>query len=1042
MLSKFAVKHPITIIMAVLGIFVLGFISFSRLNIDMLPDISFPVIQVSTLYPNVAPEEVESNITRVIEEACSRANNLDRIDSTSLEGTSLVTIRFTWGTDIDMAALDVREKIDPILSLLPQDAKAPTIRKFDPSQLPILILGVSGGKNLQELRWLADNVITTRLESVEGVAAAISGGGLVREILISVDNEKIRALGISLNQITQFLGTENQNLPAGIAKEGRTEYLVRSIGEMQNPAKFGDIVLTTINGRPLLLKDVAEIKDTYYDPRILNRMNKEPSVSIMIIRQSAANTVQTVQKCMKELDKMKQFLPSNIKFDIAYNQATFIQDAIKSVRDNASVGAILAILIILFFLRNIRSTLIIALSIPISILATFVLIYMAKMTLNLMSLGGLALGVGLIVDDAIVVIESIYRHLHRDKDLTASEASVSGSTEIGKAVAASTFTVMIVFLPMIFVVGMAGKLFLQFALTIIFSIGVSLIMALTVVPMLTSRFLKREDAAGESFWGRLSVKAGDFFNAIDNNYRRLLRWALSHRLLVIVIVALSLVASVIITPFVGVELMPTTESGYFNVNIKLPLDVSLETTNNITKRIENMLLSNPDIKTVFATSGAISFLGGVGTREAKHRASFTVALKDIKSPGNPNGRTRTTNEIMNEIEKQLASIPASTNQVSQFDIISRILAGGSNDLEVDLFGPDLSALSKNAKDIMAKISDVRGLKALDTGWEEASPELHIIVDRDRAASLGLNYGQIANTIQTATKGTIATYYMEGGNQYDVVVQLKEAQRTTIEEIANTTITTPSGESLPLSSVAKIGFEKGPNQITRQNRQRMIAITGTARDRAIGDITKEVQTRLANFALPGNYYINFGGAQEQIDESKKSLGVAFILAIILVYMLLASQYESLVHPLAIMFSLPLAVVGVVLALFLTGRHFGVTAFIGIIMLVGIVVKNAILLVDYTNTLRSRGYDRTEAILEAGPTRLRPILMSTSATILGMIPLAVALGTGAESQAPMATAVIGGLATSTLLTLVVVPVVYTILDDLPKIFSRLKKSNNKK
>lgn len=1041
MLSKFAVKHPVSILMAVLGIFVMGFISFSRLNIDMLPDISFPVVMVTTQYPNVAPEEVETSVTRIVEEACSRVNNLDKIDSISMEGTSVVIIRFTWGTDIDMAALDVREKLDSILSLLPQDAKTPTIGKWDPAQLPILILGVTGGKNLQELRWIADNVITTRLEAVEGVAAAIANGGYVRQILISVDNEKIRGLGISLNDVTRLLSQENMNLPAGLAKEGRTEYLVRSIGEITEPAKFGEIVVTTINGRPVLLKDIAEIKDTHYDPRVLNRMDKEPSVSVMIVRQSAANTVQTVERCFKELEKMKKFLPSNIKFEVAYNQATFIQDAIRTVRDNAAAGAILAILIILFFLRNIRSTLIIALSIPISILATFVLIYMAKMTLNLMSLGGLALGVGLIVDDAIVVLENIYRHLHRNKDLTPPEASVSGSTEIAKAVTASTFTVMIVFLPMIFVSGMAGKLFLQFSLTVIFSIGISLIMALTVVPMLTSRILRREEGSVENKWSKLAKKAGDFFDAIDSNYRRVLKWALSHRMLVILIAGGTLILSFVLFGLVGTELMPATDSGYFNVYIKLPLDSSLETTDNITKRIEDILIENPDIKTVFSTSGALSFMGGAFSRPAKHRASFTVELKDTKSRKNPYGRTHSTNEVMANIEKKISSIPASTNQVYQFDIVSRMIVGGGYDLEIDLFGPDLDKLSKTAKDMMAKISDVQGLVGLETGWEEASPELHIVVDRDRAAALGFTYGQIAKTIETATKGTTATYYMEGGNQYDVVVQLNESQRTTIDEIANTTITTLSGQYVPLSSVAKISFEKGPNQISRQNKQRMISITGMARGRAIGDITKEVQKKLASFNYPTGYYVNYGGAQEQMKESFESLILALILAIILVYMLLASQYESLVHPFSIMFSLPLAVVGVVLALFLTGRHFGVTAFIGVIMLVGIVVKNAILLVDYTNNLRSRGYDRNEAILEAGPTRLRPILMTTSATILGMIPLAVALGKGAEAQAPMATAVIGGLATSTLLTLIVVPVVYTILDNLPKIFSRLKKIKEK-
>ena len=776
-----------------------------------------------------------------------------------------------------------------------------------------------------------------------------------------------------------------------------------------------------------------------------------------VIMQSGVNTVSTAQAVQQRLKLVHTLYPQLI-FGLAYDQATYIQQSIDDVKTSALIGGLLAALILLFFLRNVRSTLVVTLSIPISIISTFALIYVAGFSLNTMSLGGLALATGLIVDDAVVVLENIFRHVERDK-LNAHDAAISGTTEIISAVMASTWTVMIVFLPLFLIKGQTGAMFTQFALVVIFAMAVSLLDAATVVPMLAARLIPgapspREEPSGPpgerpssppgedkaegtadgvpdvpqpSWLQHAFTRFGQWFDALDHTYRQALHWAIRHRWWTIGGALAITLASLLLLPYIGTELLPVTDTGDFTVTIKLPPGTALATTNTVMRKIESIMLANPDVATAYTSIGTGSTRGLIVT-QIPFEASATVHLRD--------NRTHSTQQVISELRRQFSRLPGVRPTLTQYDLVSLLLTGNTQNLEVDIIGTDLTTLSDTAGLVMARLHSVPDLENIDTNWQEAMPEVQWHVDRVEAALLGVSFQDIANTIDTATNGTIATYYQEQGFQYPVVVQLTMASRKTVAAmsempIAPSTPTTP-GQTVILSQVATPVYGVGPSEITRINRQRYIAVTGTPQGRSSGAVQADMQRVMNGVTLPAGYYWSWGTNQQLATQEFSGLWLAVVLAISLIYMLLASQFESFIHPLTVLLSVPLAITGVLLALFLTGRTFGLTAFVGVLMLVGIVSKNGILLVSYINTLRHRGIPRDDAVLTAAPTRLRPILMTAAAAMLGMLPLAIGLGKGSEIQVPMATAVIGGLFTSTLLTLLVVPTVYIVFDDLGHLF----------
>ncbi len=1024
--------------MRIAALVLLGAVCLTRLPVDLLPNVSIPTVSVITQWPNVAPEEIESQVTRPIEEAVSAAPNVATVQSTSSTGVSTVRVQFAWGTDVGQSAIDVLQVVEKARQNFPTDPtlQEPIVYKYDPSQLPILIYAVSGESDSVKLRTELDNEISPIVESANGVASATVTGGNDRAILVNADPNKLLAYHVSMDQISTRIAQENQNVPAGIGKQSRTEYTIRSLGWFKNPQEIAKVPLTLVNGRVVTIGDVATVVDADQEPRLFTRLNGSAAAGMIIAKQSNSNTIDTANAVRAKIKDIEKRYP-NLHFELAYDQSQYISNSIDDLKVNAALGGMLAVLILLFFLRNVRSTLVVALSIPISIISTFALLYVCGFTLNTMSLGGLALATGLIADDAVVVLENIYRHYDRDK-MRPAEAAIAGANEIFSAVIASTITIIVVFLPLLLIKGQAGQMFTQFALVVIFSISVSLLDATTVVPMLASRLIKEHsadddanglDSEGGSNKGLFGV-FGRWFGALDASYHRGLGWAIKHRV-VVVSLALGITAlSFLLLPQIGSELLPQTDSGNLQVNVKLPPGTALADTNKLIKQVEQTALANPNVQTVFSSAGSNLTLSGNTTALNGNQGALQVRLKD--------SRKESTQQVVQDLHKQFASIPGGRISVSVVDVVSRILTGGDANVEADIYGPNLDTLSSLGAQATGKLKRIPGLTNVDVNWQDTQPEIQWQVNRDAAEQQGVTFQDVSDAINTATNGNTASYYQENGYQYAIVVEVAPDLRRTTSQLATLpifpSVNTDTTHAVLLEQVASPIYAAGPASITRQDRQRYIAVTGTPLGRSAGDLQKDITKQMATIKLPVGYYWDWGYSQKQQAQEFSGMALAIGLAIGLIYMLLAAQFESFVHPLTILCSVPVSAVGVLLALFLTGRHFGLTALIGMLMLVGIVVKNGILLVDYTNLLRRQGLSRDEAVLRAGPTRLRPILMTSSAAILGMIPIALALGKGSETNAPMATVVIGGLLTSTFLTLFVVPIAYTLFDDLGRRFRK--------
>lgn len=1032
-IAKFAVSRPVAVTMQITALVLLGAICLTKLPVDLLPKVTLPTINVSTTWPNVAPEEIESQVTRPIEQAMSSVPGLYQVSSTSSAGSSSVRVQFNWGTDIGQAAIDVMQRLERAKRAFPDDSSLqdPTVMKFDPNQMPILAYGIYGERDLVKLRTLLDNQIVPMLESASGVASVNVQGGQSRAIILNVDPVKLRAHGLALSDIMRRLLQENINVPAGIARQSDREYTIRSLGWITSLDELRALPLTAPNGQIVPLSAVADVVDKYQEVRSRTRISVPeekiagmPAISLSVTKQSDANTITTARAVEERMRRVREMYPQ-VRYQMIYDQSRFVQHAVDDLKMNALIGGVLAVLILLFFLRNVRSTLVVALSIPVSIISTFALVYLCGFTLNTMSLSGLALATGLIVDDAVVVLENIFRHIERDKR-TPRDAAIHGTNEILSAVIASTWTVMVVFLPLLLIKGQSGQMFMQFALVVVFSLAVSLLDAVTVVPMLATRMISGEahaelEQAGHdhpSLLMRIFVRFGQWFTALDESYRNGLRWALRHRWVTVIGALLITGSSLLLLPQVGTEMMPATNSGDVSVSFRLPPGTALEKTDGVMRQLEAKIRENPHVKTAFASVGS----GRGGFMSGSSQGSVSIRLKEANK--------KETEQMIEELQQQLMGIPGVRPRVQQQDIVSRMMTGGDQSVELVIFGNDLDTLASLSREVLMHLREVRGLMNPDVNWQDAGLEIQWQVDRQKAAQLGVSFADIASTLNTATNGSTASYFQEKGFQYPIIVQMPEEVRNTMEGMANLVITPSggSGRQVVLRQVAHPIEATGPNQITRLDRQRYIAISGFPQDRATGEIQQDIAQQMRKVTFPPGYYWEWGTSQQRKAEEFSLLYLAVFLAIGLIYMLLAAQFESLTHPLAILLSVPLAGAGVILGLFLTGRSFGLTALIGMLMLVGIVVKNGILLVDYTNTLRRRGFARNDAVLTASPTRLRPILMTACAAILGMLPIALGIGQGSEIQAPMATAVIGGLITSTALTLFVVPIVYTLLDDL--------------
>jgi HAE1 family hydrophobic/amphiphilic exporter-1 len=1023
-IPRFAIHRPVTMFMLSAVIVLLGAISLTRLPVDLMPEFTAPTISINVGYNGVGPLEIEQLITRPIEQAVGAVAGVETISSNSSEGRSNVRINFAWGTDMNEALDEVRTRIDRVRGRMPEDADQINIFKADSNAQAIMQLAVEGDFDPVTLREIAQNDLVTRLERVPGVAAVTVNGGLRRQIHIELSKEKITALNLSVDRVVQTLRQENQNTPLGEVSQGDATYLVRSQGEFTSLDDIRNLVVMTRAGVPIYLRDVADVRDATEDRRQFMRIDGRPGVRMAVNKQTEQNTVAVSEGIREEVDRINREVPG-IRVLVTNDQAIYIQRAIDNVQEHALLGGVLVVLIIFAFLRDFRSTLIVSTSIPVSVIGTFALLYFGGFTLNTMTFGGLALGIGMIVDAAIVVLENTHRHLHMGKDRMT--AAIDGSEEVWTAILTATLTHIAVFLPLLFLSGFSSILFGQLSFVVMFSLAMSLFVAVTIVPVLCSRWLHTpdEETKRTGVLGRLFRASEQFLEGVDERYRKALHLSLAHRPTVIVGALASVVAAALIYPMLSTELLPQTDEGEVNVNAELPVGTRVERTEEAMLRLEEMVRENVPEATTIITSGG-GFGGGFGGGGNSNRGQINIRLVPRDE------RQRTNDEIAQELRRQLAGLPGvivRANPAGGNWQLFRMLGGGDGDarLALEIRGEDLDDARRIAQEARAVMESTPGIADVRVGREEGRPEITIRVDRPKAAMLGMTPQAVATTIQTNVAGTTAAQYRERGNEYPIIVRLREADREGIADIGDVLLSTPAGQVVPARNLLAVGREAGPVQIDRKNNERITRVNADI-ETSLSDAIAAVQSNLGQVRVPPDFAVGFGAEVEEQARAFRQLLLVLVLAVLLVYAVMASQYESLRDPFIIMFSIPVASIGVVLSLLVTGTAFNMQAFIGVIMLAGIVVSNAILLVDYVNTLRRRdGLPLREAVEIGGRRRLRPILMTSFATILGLVPMAIGLGEGGELQAPLARVVIGGLVASTMVTLVLVPAVYTLFEE---------------
>ena len=1019
-IPEFSVNRKVTMAMLAMILVVLGLLAFTRLGLDFLPDIEFPTVSVITTYTGASSEDIENTITRPVEKIISSVSRVKKVTSMTLEGASVIMVEFEWGTNLDFAAQDVRDQIGLYQNFLPEEASDPLVVKFNLGQMPIIFGGITSKMPTYELKELIEDEVAPRLERIDGVASAQVFSMDTREILVDIDKAALESINVSLDQVLLALRMENLNLPGGRIVERHSEFLLRTLGEFKTLDDIRNtIVSSTQTGQPVYLRDVAEVRDTMKDTRFVSRVQGEKGVFYFISKRSGANTVITAEAVKKELAKIRETLPPDIEFFPFMDQSEMIQKVIRRTGNNALVGGILAMFFIFVFLRNWRPTITIFLAIPLSVITTFIALYLAGYTINLLTLGGLALGIGMLVDNAVVVIENIFRHIEEGKG--KDEAAKKGASEVGMAITASTLTTIAVFFPMVFAQGITGKLTRGLALAIAFSLLASLFVALTIVPTVASILFKANNKQGKEEkkqWREQFGKARNF-------YRKILNRALRQRWWVLGGVFGLLLISFAIIPFLGTEFMPAMDREMIIFTIKMPVGTSLEETNRVVTLVENLMKLEPGVETVSAQVGSqaeenpADMAGGFSTT-GSHEGMIWAGLVDKRE------RELSDMEILEKIRGKLPKLKGV--KFEALDMGQIMMGGAQAPIEIKIFGKDIDLLKEVADNMVQRIQDVEGLRDVTHSLAEGKPEYHIIIDREKASRMGLMVNHIANSIQTAALGKVATRFREGNEEIDIRVQFKEKFRDSLDDIRNIPIMTPLNNMVTLDQVASIIEGEGPIRITRENQARVITVTANIAGRDLGSVARDIKERINDIEreLPSGYFTEFGGQYEQMQDAFIIMAGAFALATLLVYMIMASQFESFVHPFVIMFTIPLALVGVILALLLSGKPISLPVLIGFIMLGGIAVNNGIVMVDYINQLKRKGLEKKEAILQACSVRLRPVLITAFTTILGMLPMALSASEGAEMRAPMAVTVIGGLVATTFLTLFVIPIIYSLVD----------------
>jgi hydrophobe/amphiphile efflux-1 (HAE1) family protein len=1023
-LSSLSIRRPVGTLCVTSVIVVLGAFYLGRLPLDLLPQIVYPQVRASVTYSGVAPEVMEEQVTRVLETALATTENVVRIETETQEGRSSVDLHFSYGTDVNFALQDASKNLDRARARLPRDADPPTIFKFDPSQSPVFEVSFSSPtRDLVDLRNWIDQRLRPQLLTIEGVASVDIAGGLVREIRVTLDQERLRSYGLAVADVLNTLRDENQDVAVGIVSSPAYEVGGKTQGKFTSIEDVRGVLLEARNsGRGIPLGEVAVVSDTSREQRLWARLDGVPAVRISIRKQPDANTVGVTQGVAHKLDELaaSRFIPDDIRHTVLFDQAFFINGALHSVREAAVLGAGLAMLVVLLFMGSLRKTVIIGLSIPLAVLATFVIMGMGNLTLNIMSLGGLTLGVGMLVDNAIVMIENIFRHSKLGGGHSEAAAH-SGAAEVTSAVVASTMTHLAAVVPFLLITGLAALIFRELVLTISFAIAASLLTALTLVPMLSAQLAKVRRSSGvERSRPIRAFQRG--LDRITEWYRRTIIWIVPRRWLVL---GGSLVLLVLTLPLVrslGSEFLPTIDDGRVSVNLNLAPGTSAQRTNEVANRLEQVVREMPNVRHVFTTAGGGFF--GSGTTELATRGSLDIML-DPANERRDMPATRWVSLLQRRVDS--LAIPGARIFVRGPRVRGLRTNISGSDVAVKIQGENLDTLGILGREVMARLDGVPGIEGLQPSTEEASPQLAIRVDRQRASDLGLNVAMVGQTVRTALDGAIPTRFTDGANEYDLRVRLPRERFRSAEDVGSVAMFAGEGRPIYLRDIADVRLGMGPTSIRRESQNRLLRITADVNDEiaTVGEVMTDVRARLADLELPEGYGLLYGGEEEAIRENSRNLMIVTLLAVFLVFVVMAVQYESFTNPLVIIVSVPLALIGVALALWLTRTPLSAPVLLGVILLAGIVTNNAILLVEYVELARERGLSAAEAVVEAGAVRLRPILMTTLTTAGGMLPLALALGEGSEMMQPLAIAVIGGLSVSTLLTLVVIPCSYLVI-----------------
>ena len=1020
-LADTSVKKPVFATMLILALVVLGIVSYPEIGVDLYPKIDFPIVSIATELKGASPDVMDIDVTDKIEEAVNTINGVKSITSTSTEGHSRVVVEFVLERDIDLAVQDVREKISLVRSQLPVDVEEPVIEKVDPDATPVMWLALAGKRSVRELSTYADEVLKEQLQRISGVGAIRLPGLRLREVRIWLDANKLRAYQIPASDVLRALQRENVELPGGRIETVSKEYTVKIKGEFPDVPDFNDLIISYYKGAPVRLRDIGRVEDGMEEKRSIARFNGVPAVGLGIQKQSGTNTVEVIDRVKKELVKIRKTLPPGMSINIGFDQSTFIKRSIHEVQNHLIIGGFFAVVAVIIFLRNIRTTLISAVALPVSIISTFALLKAFNFTFNNMTMLAFSLSVGLLIDDAIIVLENIYRHV--EEGMAPREAASFATSEIGLAVMATTFAIVAIFLPVAFMKGMIGRFFLQFALTVVFAVLVSMLVSFTLTPMLASIFLKGTKP-GHSKRGTIArfallSRAGEYFTrgyqVTERSYRRILVFSLQHRKTVLVLALIVFIFSLYLTKFMGKEFVSPEDQGQFIGRLEGPIDYSIDQVDSLFQKAEDIFIRTSEIKTVFYA------LGFGYPPEINKAVLFTGMIPKAE-------RKKSQEQIKAEMRERLNQIPGLIATAEDISLIG----GGQRrvPIQYSIRGRDLVSLQSYTGEIVNEFSKLPGIVDVDTSLEVGKPELKVYIDRDRAADLGVDVATIAGTINLAIGGEMdITKFKDEtrGRRYDVRVRLEAEDRRDPSDIGRLYVRSRDGEMVELANVVQIREGGGPSAINRVDRQRAITIFADLEGKPLGQAMDELDAISAR-VLPPDYLPKYKGMAETMKESFYYLLFAIFLGVIMAYMVLAAQFESFIHPFTVLLAMPFSFIGAFGALIITGNTLNIMSFIGLILLMGLVKKNSILLVDYTNTLRERGMSRREAILEAGPVRLRPILMTTLAMIFGMLPVAIGVGEGAETRAPMGISVIGGLLTSLFLTLLVVPVAYDLFDDL--------------